>query len=713
MPKAVGNYVTQDLDIGPNSWGQSAGHDLLRRPRRKALRKDIQALRAVAVGLVVLNHLWPNRATGGYIGVDIFLVISGFLITSHLAKELASTSGLAVGRFYARRIKRLLPAAFLVLILGSFAVALWVPYSEWGRTAREVMMSALYVGNWSLAAQSVDYSALTNNATIAQHYWSLSVEEQFYVLWPLALLGLYKLGQRLASPRKVLLAGVAMAALASLAYSVYFTAVDPNPAYFVTPVRVWEFAAGAIVALLAAKISLSRSSAMIVAATGWLAIAGAAIAFNQETQFPGWAALLPVLGTVAVIVAGTGIDNAPFNRILAVSSVQLAGNISYSIYLWHWPMIVVAPYLIGSELNSWHKLGIILVCIPLAWLTKVLVEDQGKSWRILGQAPRSTFGAMIVGMVVLALVSGGLAWGGHMKEGQAEAMQSAEYGGPCHGPAALTSKKACPDALGPAAVTIMADANKYYAGAPECVVDPTRKPPGVGAVAVCDYSNGKLDAPTVWLTGDSHAEQWKLPLLELARKHHWKFTYSLMGGCPIGDVTLGSYEGKKNPSASAVCRTAGQSIAAMVEQDRPDKVFYSTFARQELLDDGSGRSQQVQYSEGLSAFWQRWADAGSTVYVLADPPLNGIVRDSKCVAMSPSDPRRCAVDRSTAQPADPLLGAVAAMAHPRVRLIDLTDHFCDTLRCYGVVGNVVVYYDANHINGVFSKLMAPFIDRKL
>lgn len=705
--------MTQTLELAVKSGEQLAGHPPLRRPRRKALRKDIQALRALAVGLVVLNHLWPNMVAGGYVGVDIFFVISGFLITSHLAKELVATSGLDIARFYARRIKRLLPAAFLVLALGSMAVALWVPYSEWLRTAREVMASTLYVGNWSLAAQSVDYSALTNDATIAQHYWSLSVEEQFYVLWPLAMLGLYRLGNRFGDARTFLLGGVALAALASLAYSAYFTATEPNPAYFVTPVRVWEFAAGAIVALLGAKISLSRSPAVVASAAGWLAIVLAAITFNQYTPFPGWAALLPVLGTAAVIAAGTGMPKAPFGRLLAGKPIQLVGGISYSIYLWHWPMIVVVPYLVGSELGTWHKLGIVLVCIPLAWLTKVLVEDQGKSWKWLGKSPRVTFGAMGVGIVVLALISGGLAWGGHMKQAQAEAVQSAEYGGPCHGPAALTAKNACPDPLGPAAVTVMADANKYYAGAPECAVDPAPKPPGAGAVAVCDYSGGNADATTVWLTGDSHAEQWKQPLLHLAKKNQWKLSYSLLGGCPIGDVSLESYQGKKNPSASAACKTAGQSIAAMVEHDRPDKVFYSTFARQEILDDGTGRSQQAQYSEGLSKFWQRWADAGSTVYILADPPLNGLVRDSKCVAINPADPLKCAVERSRAQPVDPLLGAVEAMAHPQVRLIDLTDHFCDTKLCYGVVGNVAVYYDANHLNGVFSRLMAPYIERKL
>ncbi|MEO8219374.1 MAG: acyltransferase family protein [Specibacter sp.] len=705
--------MTQIRELRHTDADSLSGEPPLRRPRRKVHRADIQALRAAAVALVVLNHLWPASVGGGYVGVDIFFVISGFLITSHLTKELLSTSGLGVSRFYARRIKRLLPAAFLVLALSSIAVALWVPYSEWLRTAREVMTSALYVGNWSLAVQSVDYSALTNDATIAQHYWSLSVEEQFYVLWPLALLGLYRLGMRLGAPRTVLLAGIVLAALASLGYSVYFTAVQPNPAYFVTPVRVWEFAAGALVALLAAKISLSRFPAVVTAAAGWLAIVLAAASYNQGTPFPGWTALLPVLGTAAVIAAGLGPAKAPFEAVLAWKPVQFVGDVSYSIYLWHWPMIVIAPYLVGSELNSWHKLGIAFLCLPLAWLTKVLVEDQGKSWKMLGSSPRATFAAMGSGIVVLALISGGLAWGGRVLQIHAEAVQFAQYGGPCNGPAALTATTACPDALGPAAVTVMGDANEYFAGAPECVVDPARKPPGISAVAVCDYSGGKPDATAVWLTGDSHAEQWKQPLLHLARKNHWKLTYSLLGGCPIGDVSLVSYQGRKNPAASAACKTTGTSIAAMIEQERPGKVFYSTFARQEILDDGTGRSQGAQYSEGLAKFWQRWADAGSTVYVLADPPLNAPVRDSKCVAMNPTDPLKCAVDRATAHPADPLVGAVAAMADPAVRLIDLTEHFCDAKHCYGVVGNVAVYYDANHLNGVFSRLMAPFIEREI
>lgn len=667
----------------------------------------------MAVGLVVLNHLWPNRVTGGFVGVDVFFVISGFLITAHLAKELFGTSRLSLATFYARRIKRLLPAAFLVLAVGCAAVAVWVPYSEWAGTAREVMASVLYVENWSLAVQSVDYSALTGNATIAQHYWSLSVEEQFYFLWPVALYGLYRLGRRFGSPRQAMVAGILVVGLASLAFSLYFTAAHPNPAYFVTPVRVWEFAAGALVALAAPRIRMATAVAGATAALGWLAIVAAALTFDQNTAFPGWTALLPVAGTAAVIAAGTGRQRAPFHPLTSWQPVKLVGDVSYSIYLWHWPMIVVAPYLLGGELNAWQKLGLALLCLPLAWLTKVLVEDAGRSWKILGSRPRETFGAMLAGIVVLGLICGGLAWGGHLRQEEAEAVQARQLGGSCHGPAALTATKACADALGPAAVTVMGDANKYFAGAPECAVDPQRKPVGGSAVAVCDYSDGRPGAPTVWLTGDSHAEQWKLPLLELAKKNHWKLSYSLMGGCPVADVSFSSYLGKSNPAKSAACMAAAKSIAAMIAQDRPEKVFYSNFARQETVDDGTGRSQEAQYKEGLPKFWQQWVNAGSTVYVLADPPLNSFVRDPKCVAMNPLEPLKCAVARSVAQPPDPLVAAAKAMGSPKVRLIDLTDHFCDADRCYGVVGNVAVYYDANHLNGEFSRLMAPFIERKL
>jgi peptidoglycan/LPS O-acetylase OafA/YrhL len=189
----------------------------------------------VAVSLVVLNHLWPARLTGGYVGVDVFFVISGYLITSHLNKELSATGRLHLTSFYARRVSRLLPAAFLVLAAASAAVMIWLPFSRWPATAQEVLATTIYGENWVLAAKSVDYSASTQSATVAQHYWSLSVEEQFYLLWPLLLVGLFLLARRLKrSQERVLGLGIGGLCVLSLIVSVLMTEFAHNQAYFAT-----------------------------------------------------------------------------------------------------------------------------------------------------------------------------------------------------------------------------------------------------------------------------------------------------------------------------------------------------------------------------------------------------------------------------------------------------------------------------------------------
>ena len=238
-----------------------------------APRTDVQALRAIAVGAVVLNHLWPNRLPGGYVGVDVFFVISGFLITSHLLKELLSTGRVRLATFYARRVRRLLPAALLVLAVSAVAVWAFLPYTAWSRSAQEIAASAFYVENWALAARSVNYSALNDDATVAQHYWSLSVEEQFYLFWPLLLLGLYLVavrgGRAAARPRRAVAAGVLAVGALSLVLSVVMTVRSPSEAYFVTPVRFWEFALGGLLALGATRVRLNGAASQPGNGVAW------------------------------------------------------------------------------------------------------------------------------------------------------------------------------------------------------------------------------------------------------------------------------------------------------------------------------------------------------------------------------------------------------------------------------------------------------------
>jgi peptidoglycan/LPS O-acetylase OafA/YrhL len=671
--------------------------------QERGFRADIQALRAVAVLAVVLNHLWPEWLTGGYVGVDVFFVISGFLISSHLNREITRTGRVRLGRFYARRVRRLLPAAFLVLGFSLVAAYFLLPYPRWEATAEEALASALYYENWLLATNSVDYSALNAVASLVQHYWSLSVEEQFYLCWPLLLLLSFKVRGRRAQ-----LAGVAAVGAASLAYSVYLTEVSPNEAYFVTPVRVWEFALGAGIALAGGRLVLSRVAAGVASLAGFALIVASAVAYGHDTPFPGYLALGPTVGTALVIVAGTGWPRQWHTPVTSARPVQFLGDVSYSLYLWHWPLILLAPFVLGvAEPSTPQLLGVLAVAVVLAYLSKVLVEDRGMSWGPLTRSTGLTFTGMVAGLVAVALAAGMLSWTYGRHVAQAEREMAAQRANACHGAGALDPANDCPSPLGPARVVAMGPANEYYRTPRECVQLDEYAVGDKKTTTVCDFSDDADSPATVWLVGDSHAQQWQGPLFDLARERRWVLKLSYLGACPFAEI---SYVGYRTVTGESGTRWCTDWTARMVEEiadDLPDVVAVSFFAREEFADDGSGRSQAEQYRDGLEPYWREWTDAGARVVVLADPPLNSKVRSRDCVTLNPRAPLACAVERSVAHPPDPL--TEVARTSSEVTLVDLTDHFCDDTRCYAVVGNVAVYFDGDHLNLEFARSLKPML----
>ncbi|MFF2269703.1 acyltransferase family protein [Cellulosimicrobium cellulans] len=681
-----------------------------------APRTDVQALRAIAVGAVVLNHLWPNRLPGGYVGVDVFFVISGFLITSHLLKELLATGRVRLATFYARRVRRLLPAALLVLTVSAVAVWALLPYTAWSGSAQEIAASAFYVENWALAARSVNYSALNDDATVAQHYWSLSVEEQFYLVWPLLLLGLYLVavrgGRAAARPRRAVAVGVLAVGALSLVLSVVMTVRSPSEAYFVTPVRFWEFALGGLLALGATRVRLNGAAANVLALAGFATIAATALVYDHATPFPGWLAAVPALGTAAVILAGTERRPLLHDRVTALRPVQVLGDVSYSVYLWHWPLIVVAPFALSRSLTTVDKLGIAVASVALAWVTKVLVEDKGRSWRWASVRPRRSFVLMLAGMAIVAALALGLhaAAGRSAAEAERAAQEAAAADAACHGPAALAPGAPCADPFGPAVNPVVGEDGKYYVvDHPECgEIGPRLEVEGTKTTRECDFSGGDPEATQVWLVGDSHAQQWQAPLLQIASERGWDVTLSLLGACPSADVAYVGYRGNPaTPEKVRRCATWRDVVQAEISHERPDMVFTSSFARAEQVDDGTGRSATEQYVEGFRSYWQPWLEAGTDVYVLGDPPMNGMVRDKDCAILNPRTPVECAVDRGVAQPADPLLEAASTPMDGPGRLvpIDLTDQFCDADRCYAVVGGLPVYADRDHLNKQYALLL--------
>ena len=370
-----------------------------------SFRPDIQGLRAVAVLLVLAYHLWPDSLTGGFVGVDVFFVISGFLITAHLLEHPPRRSRDLL-EFWGRRIRRLLPAAFLVLAVTVVASRILAPETRWAANAGEIIASALYVQNWVLAGSSVDYLAAAEAPTPVQHYWSLSVEEQFYLVWPILILAIFWFAEWLA-PRAD--GGHARGdARRDRRLTVHLDHRDGHGA----SERVLHHpdarlgAGGRRAHRHAAGPRFVAAPRAAVDGAAWIGLAMllvAGVAYSVETPFPGSAAILPVAGTALVILAAARGPASP-TRLLRLRPIQHLGNTSYSIYLWHWPLIVFWPYVTGAiGIGFGDSLLIIAVTIGLATVTKVFVEDPFRfepSFQPLGP----TFRFAAVGMLVVALL---------------------------------------------------------------------------------------------------------------------------------------------------------------------------------------------------------------------------------------------------------------------------------------------------------------------
>jgi peptidoglycan/LPS O-acetylase OafA/YrhL len=324
------------------------------------IRLDIQALRAVAVLGVLIYHINSDWLSGGLIGVDVFFVLSGYLISAHLISELNKNGKINFADFWARRVKRLLPASLAVLLASFIGVLLLVPDSIKSVFYRDITASVFYAANWVFAGDSSDYFAADNAASPVLHFWSLGVEEQFYLFWPLLLVaGWITLGRFI--PRSLALStAVLLFSIPSLILSISMV-LDKNPAaYYVTTTRVWEFGVGALVAILLSS-SIGKSIAQtpmgrILSSSGWaigFTIIFAYMAlFKTEYGFPGLNAIIPVLATALILI---GKPNELFkfsNKVIANRPLQYTGAISYSIYLWHWVLLVLMPYfltLLGRE----------------------------------------------------------------------------------------------------------------------------------------------------------------------------------------------------------------------------------------------------------------------------------------------------------------------------------------------------------------------------
>jgi peptidoglycan/LPS O-acetylase OafA/YrhL len=589
---------------------------------------QIQALRAFAAVLVVIYH--AKVTTGGYIGVDIFYVISGYLITGLLLRELERTGTISLRAFYLRRIKRLLPTSFFVLFVTG-VVAWWLyPATMRADLGKDIAAAGIYISNYLFAFWQMDYQNLSAIPPVVIHYWSLAVEEQFYLFWPFIIYALFKRGGR-----KFVGLGIAAISLISFLFSLYQTSVAPIWAFYSLPTRAWELGIGALLLYIPSRIKFSQNYLWIALALFIYGVAN----FRDNTPFPGTAALVPVLATAIAIAA---VHSWPriLNTIGNHRVVQWLGEISYPLYLWHWPILVIPMVFFGRDLHIYERALCVLATLLFADLTHRYIEEPLRHATL---SPRT----IVRGGVGATLIS-------------------------------LT--------LGLAINSSSSDLITLEDGSQYSLAEIMKKP--IVYDDGCHVNNGETTSPDctygvrgaerkIVLFGDSHAAQWFPTLEKIARERNFELISLTKSACPgpaVLKVETGEY---KNADCSAWRNYVYKRIASL----NPEVVIVSGFQHFEVPSKFSSRTNW--WREGEAKTYKALKGKSPHIIYISDTPQPN--RDiPSCIAVGRLD--RC----NGSEPSEPIFTSGYLQINP-------TSWLCRR-SCPGVIDGVVVYRDASHLS---------------
>ncbi|MBK1782745.1 acyltransferase family protein [Prauserella cavernicola] len=650
-------------------------------------RPELQGLRALAAALVVIYHVWLGRISGG---VDVFFLVTGFLITGQLFRA-TQRGGIKFQPMWGRMIKRLFPATMTVLLATVVLGYLLLPEGRWFQTIREVVAAALFVENWQLAADSADYFAQHDQASVVQHFWSLSIQGQFYLVWPLFIAFIVFLGRRIGwELRRSLVVALTVVSAASLAYSVWLTAVDQPFAYFTSLTRVWEFAFGGLLALAIDALVLPRAVRVVL---GWLGVVGlvsCGLVLQVGTVFPGYAALWPIISAALVLVAGSTGSKIGADRLLGSRPLEYLGNISFSLYLWHWPVLLF--YLIARDQEEVGLRGgavVIAASVVLAVLTYHLVENPVRYSKVEVKHRWGAYRFGAIALVPVLVAAGGWQFASQQKSAFAFMPEDPAYPG---------AKSMLPGAATvPETGKLMppfAALQDQFAFFEEHECQDSDKH---AELLVCATQTMGEPERRIVVAGDSHSQQYNAALRPIAKERNWQIISMGRGGCPF------SSDGESAPE-DAECASWNAAVADEIIEMQPDAVF--TIGTRDV------RVGLTEWTPpGYVEQWRRVADAGVPVVAVRDNPRydDG---PSDCVETNGAQAPECSTPRAE------LLAPEAPYAEltdlpPNVHFLDFSDYFCTVEVCPPVIGNVLVYLDNNHVTAAYMETMSSILDEQL
>ena len=646
---------------------------------RPTFRPDIEGLRGAAILLVVLFHARVRALAGGFVGVDVFFVLSGFFITGLLVRERETTGDVSLIEFYGKRALRLLPALLVVLLATLVIVfTLYAPIDRSGvaSTARVV---ALHAGNVEFASGALNYFGSSDNPLL--HTWSLAVEEQFYLVWPLLLVVVVPLLLRddadSSAMRRTAAKAVAIVGLVSLVASLVFTRTAQPWAFFGMPTRIWEFALGGLLSLLLAERAIaSDRGATLLQALGLAAIGVAVASYDRATPYPGAAALLPALGACALIAGGAQAPASAISRALGATPLRWLGRVSYAWYLWHWPLVGLGEVL-DPTIGVGGRLAWTAFALLLAWITYKWVERPARGGAFSRIPDRWIAPAALAASVAVALLA-----------------HAAMHDARRH--VATTGQR----------VFAAARADRMRHRCWANTVEDARTPCLLG---------DSTATTTVALLGDSHAEHWLGGLDRAGREHGWRVDVMVKGGCPVADMS--EFGSRRSARYYRECARYREAMLRRIVAMRPAAVVLSSWDHY-ISPDGTSEDWQVtpsMWERGLRRTYARLTGAGIHTIVLRDVPRTGFDVPA-CLSRRAADlpfSRACDYDRATS------VSRVAIAAQDRaarglpVRIVDMNDQLCDSPRCQVVRNGAVVFTDDNHLTATFSRSIAPVLGQRL
>ena len=657
-------------------------------PGDRLFRPDVEGLRAVAVVLVVLFHSGISAMSGGYIGVDVFFVISGFVITGVLLRERAFSGRTSILAFYGRRARRIIPAATLVIVVTAFLSYFFLGAVGGSRAVTDGQWAAIFLANFHFISIGANYLGSQRPPSPLQNYWSLSVEEQFYVVYPTLFVVLAGLRTRL-SFRARLAIGLLMVFCGSLAFSITDTASNPTGAYFSPFTRAWELALGALVAV--GTPWLLKVPARIAAVGTWLglgAILVAAISFTAHTAYPGSLVAIPVVGGALVIAGGIHASRFGAEALLGLAPFRGLGRLSYSLYLWHWPILILAAEHGGSVAPSFpQSIGWVGLALALSAVTYFLVENPIRHSKTLLRLRWASVGlgaALMALTLGIVTVQSGLALGsGIGVEGIGASASSATSG----------SRQA----VTLSTVLRLVAASNHISSLPRNIDIPPllalqQESTNIGAAPERCYSAitpsavrdgctfGDRSEPfTMVLYGDSHANMWFPDIYKIASNAHWRLIVLVGASCPLSWFPMPGSSGH-----ATFCNELHEFAVKYINRVNPDLLIVSQAIDNRI---GPGRWQR-----GLVDQLNRITSPKTAKLVIGNPPFGA---GPLCLAGHPYDVQACSIPRDYRL--TPYVSAESkAAVESGARYISVTPWFC-ARRCSSVIGRYDVYFNSGHL----------------